>query len=60
MLFLVGNPIPNWGLTDPALDTGFTGTSDGINTINKNCVHRHRRGVFETDGARWGAGEQTL
>lgn len=53
-----GNPIPNWVMTitpDPALDTGFTGTSDGINIINNNCIHRHRRGTFETDGARWGA-----
>ncbi|XP_053408380.1 protein gustavus-like isoform X2 [Mercenaria mercenaria] len=53
-----GNPIPNWVMSivpDPALDVGFSGTSDGINAINNNCVHRHRRGAFETDGARWGA-----
>lgn len=53
-----GNPIPTWTqfiTPDPALDKGFTGSSDGINIINNNCVHRHRRGVFETDGARWGA-----
>ncbi|XP_060559300.1 uncharacterized protein LOC132719538 isoform X1 [Ruditapes philippinarum] len=53
-----GNPIPNWVMSivpDPALDVGFTGTSDGINAINHNCVHRHRRGAFETDGAKWGA-----
>lgn len=53
-----GDPIPPWVMTiypDPALDQGITGTSDGINAINNNCVHRHRKGNFETDGARWGA-----
>jgi hypothetical protein len=58
LLFYLGNPIPNWVMSivpDPALDVGFTGTSDGINAINHNCVHRHRRGAFETDGAKWGA-----
>lgn len=53
-----GVPLPNWVYTcqvDPAIDTGYTGSSDGINIINNNCVHRHRKGVFETDGAKWGA-----
>ncbi|KAL4229169.1 SPRY domain-containing SOCS box protein 4 [Mactra antiquata] len=53
-----GDPIPPWVYTispDPSIDTGITGTSDGINAINNNCVHRHRKGHFETDGARWGA-----
>lgn len=57
-MFCLGVPTPNWVYSispDPALDTGFTGCSDGFNIINNNCVHRHRRGGFESDGARWGA-----
>lgn len=53
-----GNPSPVWIQSispDPALDTGILGCSDGMNIINQNCVHRHRKGTFETDGARWGA-----
>lgn len=51
-------PIPPWVYTiqlDSKIDTGFLGNSDGINIINRNTVHRHRRGHFETDGAKWGA-----
>ncbi|WAR21067.1 SPSB2-like protein, partial [Mya arenaria] len=54
----VGEPLPQWVYTvspDPALDTGITGCSDGLNIINPNCVFRHRKGAFETDGAKWGA-----
>lgn len=51
-------PIPPWVYTvqlDPHIDTGFLGSSDGINIIDRNTVRRHRRGHFETDGAKWGA-----
>lgn len=53
-----GDPAPAWVSiiqVDPNIDKGFMGCSDGLNIINPNCVHRHRRGVFETDGAQWGA-----
>jgi len=53
-----GQPLPAWVSTiqvDPALDKGYMGCSDGLNIINPNTVHRHRRGQWETDGARWGA-----
>lgn len=51
-------PVPPWVQTiqiDPKIDTGITGSSDGFSIINPNCVHRHRTGGWETDGAKWGA-----
>lgn len=32
---------------------GFEGISDGMTILNSNTVMRHRKGGFETDGARW-------
>ncbi|XP_052821306.1 protein gustavus-like [Mya arenaria] len=53
----VGDPIPAWVLQiqhDRAVDVGMASCSPGIGIANHNTITRHRKGHFETDGARWG------
>ena len=59
-LFTTARPAPTWILQldiDPEVDKGITGVSDGLTITNPTTVTRHRKGNFETDGAKFGAGE---
>ena len=54
----VTRPAPSWILqldTDPEVDKGIVGVSDGFTITSPTSVLRHRTGNFETDGAKWGA-----
>ncbi|XP_052264579.1 protein gustavus-like [Dreissena polymorpha] len=53
------DPLPTWVTLihhDRAIDTGILGNSEGISVLDHNSLVRHRKGHFETDGAKWGAG----
>ena len=54
----VARPAPPWILqldTDPEIDKGIVGVSDGFTITSPTTVLRQRTGNFETDGAKWGA-----